>query len=86
MKTSSWIRTAHRKARYATIVSSPLANHVLEEVSCSFVKEWSFVFGSPFPKKKKPRHLPVLDKKALAPVPGTDVELAETKVSRGASG
>ena len=50
-----------------------------EEESRSFVKEWPFVFGSPFP-------FPVLDKKALAPVPGTDVELAETKVSKGASG
>ena len=49
METSSWISTAHRKARYATILTSPLANQMLEEVSRSFVKEWTSVFGSPFP-------------------------------------
>ena len=49
METSSWIHTAHRKARHATILTSPLANQMWEEVSRFFVKEWPSVFGSPFP-------------------------------------
>ena len=35
-----YARLAHRKSRYATIVTSPLANQMLGEVSCSFVEEW----------------------------------------------